>query len=165
MKERRSALIGEFDRIGASILQSMDLLDRDAAAAAHTLGIAIAADGREPLSSAAFVAETGVAVNVRTRSAAGVAIVEIDKGKVSRARTSRGFSLIGTSARTDAVANAFEVVIDRLLDVAGTGAFSATTCRRDCADDTADECAGTHRCPTTRGSTSPHLPRLGGAGT
>lgn len=118
LKERRSALIGEFDRLGASILQSMDLLDRDAAAAAHTLGIAIAADGREPLSSAAFVAETGVVVNVRTRSVAGVAIVEIDKGNVSRARTSRGFSLIGTSARTDAVANAFEVVIDRLLDVA-----------------------------------------------
>ena len=95
----------------------MDLLDRDAAAAAQTLGIAIAADGREPLSSAASVADTGVAVKVRTRSVAGVAIVEIDKARYG-ASTSRGFSLIGTNARTDAVADAFEVVIDRLLDVA-----------------------------------------------
>ncbi len=118
LKERRSALINEFDRVGASVLMSMDLLDREVAGAGHLLGIAIADDGREPLESAAFAAEDGIEVTVHTRSVAGVAIVEIEKGEVGRARTSRGYSLVATSARIDAVAERFESVLDRLLEVA-----------------------------------------------
>jgi len=119
LRERRSALIGEFNRLGASVLEAIDLLDREIAGAGQLLGIAVAADGREPLDSAAFAAESGIEVSVRTRSVAGVVIVEIEKGEVARARTSRGYSLVATSARIDAVAERFESVLDRLLDVAG----------------------------------------------
>ena len=119
LKERRSALIGEFDRVGTSVLEAIDLLDREVAGAGQLLGIAVAADGREPLDSAAFAAEDGVEASVRTRSVAGVGIVEIEKGEVVRARTSRGYSLVATSARIDAVAERFELVLDRFLAVAG----------------------------------------------
>lgn len=112
-------LIREFDRLGTSVLESIDLLDREVAGAGQLLGIAIADDGREPFDSAAFAAEDGIEVSVRTRSVAGVQVVEIEKGEVARARTSRGYSLIGTSARIDAVAERFESVLERLLDVAG----------------------------------------------
>ncbi|MPZ83621.1 MAG: V-type ATP synthase subunit D [Actinophytocola sp.] len=118
LKERRGALIKEFDRLGASVLRSMDLLDREVAGAGQLLGLAIADDGREPFDSAAFAAEDGVEVTIHTRSVAGVHIVEIEKGEVGRARTSRGYSLVATSARIDAVAERFESVLDRLLDVA-----------------------------------------------
>jgi V/A-type H+/Na+-transporting ATPase subunit D len=118
LKERRSALIKEFDRLGASALKSMDLLDREIAGAGQLLGIAIAADGREPLDSAAFAAEEGIGVTLHTRSVAGVDIVEIERGEVDRARTGRGYSLVATSARIDAVAERFESVLGRLLDVA-----------------------------------------------
>ena len=57
-------------------------------------------------------------MSVRTRNVAGVPIVEIEKGTVARARTDRGYSLAATSARIDAVAERFEAVLDRLLDVA-----------------------------------------------
>ena len=87
-------------------------------------GIAVAADGREPLDSAAFAAESGIEVSVRTRSVAGVPIVEIEKAEVARARTGRGYSLVATSARIDAVAERFEAVLDRLLDVAGARALA-----------------------------------------
>ncbi|WP_445189168.1 V-type ATP synthase subunit D [Pseudonocardia sp. Cha107L01] len=119
LKERRTALISEFDRLGTSVLESIDLLDREVAGAGQLLGIAIADDGREPFNSAAFAAEDGIAVSVRTRSVAGVQIVEIEKGEVARARTSRGYSLVATNARTDAVAERFESVLDKLLNVAG----------------------------------------------
>jgi V/A-type H+/Na+-transporting ATPase subunit D len=119
LRERRTALIGEFNRLGASVLEAIDLLDREIAGAGQLLGIATAADGREPLDSAAFAAESGIEVDVYTRSVAGVVIVEIEKGEVARARTSRGYSLVATSARIDAVAERFESVLDRLLDVAG----------------------------------------------
>jgi V/A-type H+-transporting ATPase subunit D len=118
LKERRSALIKEFDRLGASVLKSMDLLDREIAGAGQLLGIAIAADGREALDSAAFAAEEGIEVTLHTRSVAGVDIVEIERGEVERARTGRGYSLVATSARIDAVAERFESVLGRLLDVA-----------------------------------------------
>jgi V/A-type H+-transporting ATPase subunit D len=118
LKERRTALIKEFDRLGASVLRSIDLLDREVAGAGQLLGIAIAADGREPLHSAAFAAEDGIEVTLHTRSVAGVDIVEIERGEVERARTGRGYSLVATSARIDAVAGKFESVLGRLLDVA-----------------------------------------------
>lgn len=118
LKERRSALVKEFDRLGASVLRSMELLDREVAGAGRLLGVAVAAEGREPFTSAAFAAEDGVELTVHTRSVAGVRIVELEHGDVERARTARGYSLVATSARTDAVAERFESVLDRLLEVA-----------------------------------------------
>lgn len=119
LKERRTALISEFDRLGTSVLESMDHLDREVAGAGHLLAIAIADDGREPFNSAAFAAEDGIEASVRTRNVAGVQIVEIEKDEVVRARTGRGYSLVATDARIDAVAERFESVLDGLLNVAG----------------------------------------------
>jgi V/A-type H+-transporting ATPase subunit D len=118
LKERRGALIKEFDRLGASVLESIEVLDREIAGAGQLLGIAIADEGREPLESAALAAEEGIGVTIHTRTVAGVQIVEIEKGEVERARTGRGYSLVATSARIDAVAERFESVLARLLEVA-----------------------------------------------
>src|SRR4051794_4683057 len=115
LKERRGALVHEFHRLGASALESIDALDRDAADAGRLLGISVAAMGPEPLDSAAFAAQREIDVSVRTRSVAGVPIVEIENETVARARTGRGYSLSGTSTRVDAVAERFEAVIERLL--------------------------------------------------
>ena len=119
LKERRSALVHEFHRLGASALESIDALDRDAADAGRLLGLV----GRRRRARAGGIrrrsaAQGEVEVSVRTRSVAGVPIVEIEKEPVARARTDRGYSLAATSARIDAVAERFEAVLDRLLDVA-----------------------------------------------
>lgn len=118
LKDRRGALVREFHRMGALALESMGAVERDAVGARQVLGLSIAADGREPFESAAMASETGVEVAVRTRSVAGVPIVELDKGTLARASTGRGYSLAATSARIDAVAERFEAVFDRLLDLA-----------------------------------------------
>jgi V/A-type H+-transporting ATPase subunit D len=118
LKERRSALVREFNHLGASALESLDLLDRDAAEAGRFLGITVAANGLEPVESAAVAAQGEVRVSLSTRNVAGVAIVEIAKETVARARTDRGYSLAGTTARIDTVAERFEAVLDRLLAVA-----------------------------------------------
>jgi V/A-type H+/Na+-transporting ATPase subunit D len=118
LKERRSALVREFNHLGGSALESLDVLDRDAADAGRFLGLTIAANGLGPVESAAFAAQGEVELSLRTRNVAGIAIVEIAKEPVARARTARGYSLAGTSARIDGVAERFEAVLDRLLDVA-----------------------------------------------
>jgi V/A-type H+-transporting ATPase subunit D len=118
LKERRSALVREFHRLDASALESLADHDPDAANPGRLLGIAIAAGGAEPVDSAAFAAQDEVEVDVRTRSVAGVPIVELARGTVTRERTSRGFSLAAAGTRIDAVAERFETVLTRLLDVA-----------------------------------------------
>ena len=118
LKERRSALVREFNQLGASALESLDVLDRDAAAAGRFLGLTIAANGLEPVESAAFAAQGEVELTLRTRNVAGIGIVEIAKDPVARARTGRGYSLAATTARIDTVAERFEAVLERLLDVA-----------------------------------------------
>jgi V/A-type H+-transporting ATPase subunit D len=118
MKERRNALVHEFHRLGASVLASMDALDREAGNAGRFLGLAFAAGGREPVDSAAFAAQAEIAVSVLTRSVAGVPIVEIEHDDVRRARTARGYSLAATTARIDEIAGRFETVLAQLLEVA-----------------------------------------------
>jgi V/A-type H+/Na+-transporting ATPase subunit D len=118
LKERRTALVREFHRLGASALASVDALDRDAGDAGRFLGLSLAADGPEPVDSAALAAERDVELTLRTRNVAGVPVVEIENETVARARTDRGYSLAATSARIDAVAECFETVLERLLEVA-----------------------------------------------
>jgi V/A-type H+-transporting ATPase subunit D len=118
LKERRTALVREFHRLGASALDSLDALDRAAADAGGFLGLSVAAAGPEPVHSAALAAQGDVEVSVRTRNVAGVPIVEIETGVIARARTDRGYSLVATRARIDGVAERFEAVLDRLLAVA-----------------------------------------------
>lgn len=118
LKDRRSAMIAEFDRLGASILQSMRELEQQASQANQLLGAAIGVEGQEKVSSAAAAAHNAATLALHTRSVAGVRIVEITADEYARARTDRGFSLAGSSARIDAVAAGFETVLDRLLAVA-----------------------------------------------
>ena len=118
LTERRNALVHEFRRLGASVLESIDLLDCDAAEASRQLGLSIAADGHQFVASAALAAAAEVEVNVTTRRVAGVPIVEVQSTPAVRARNARGYSLTATSAHIDAVAKRFETVLDRLLEVA-----------------------------------------------
>jgi V/A-type H+-transporting ATPase subunit D len=118
LKERRGALVQEFHRLGASALASLDELDRQAGEAARLLAICVAADAPGPVASAALAAEAEIPVTVRTRSVAGVPIVRIEHGVVARSRTGRGYSLTATAARVDAIAERFEGVLERLLEVA-----------------------------------------------
>jgi V/A-type H+-transporting ATPase subunit D len=74
LKEQRTALVREFHRLGSSVLDPLDALDRDAADAGRFLGVAVAADGPETVNSAALVAEHDVEIHVRTQSIAGVPI-------------------------------------------------------------------------------------------
>ena len=118
LKEKRSALLREFNRLGASALDAMQALERGATDAGRLLGDVVAAHGPERVHSAALAADGEIELVLLTRSVAGVPIVEIEKEAVARSRTGRGYSLAATTARIDAAAESFEAVLDALLDVA-----------------------------------------------
>jgi V/A-type H+-transporting ATPase subunit D len=118
LKEKRSALMREFNRLGISVMEAMQALEKGATDAARVLSDAVAAHGPERVHSAAFAAEGEVELELISRSVAGVPIVEIEKTAVARPRTGRGYSLAATSARIDASAESFEALLDALLEVA-----------------------------------------------
>jgi len=118
LKEKRSALMREFNRLGISVMEAMQALEKGATDAARVLSDAVAAHGPERVHSAALAAEGEVELELISRSVAGVPIVEIEKTAVARPRTGRGYSLAATSARIDASAESFEALLDALLEVA-----------------------------------------------
>jgi V/A-type H+-transporting ATPase subunit D len=118
LKEKRAALMLEFGRQSAGVLEAVETLGQRAAESASALGDAVAFDGAEVVGSAALAASGGVATRLSTRSVAGVAVVELEHDRVSRARTARGYSLVATTPRIDVAAASFERQLDLLLDVA-----------------------------------------------
>lgn len=118
LTEKRAALMREFNRLGASVLEALRALERGATDADRALADALVADGPERVRSASFAAAAEIPVALRTRSVAGVPIVEVEHEAVERPRDGRGYSLAGTSARTDEAAERFEAVLAGVLDLA-----------------------------------------------
>lgn len=117
LTDKRAALVREFRRLGATVLEAARELERRAVEARATLGEAVAFEGPETVGSAALAAEGEVPVSVTARSVAGVPIVEVAGGPVARPRADRGYSLAATTPRIDAVADAYERMLDLLLEV------------------------------------------------
>src|SRR6266540_323125 len=118
LAQKRDALLREFRRSADVVLADSGALERSAAEAATRLGWAEALDGPERLRSAAVAAAGEVVLDVGSVSVMGVEVPQIDRKPVGRPRDGRGFALSTTSSRVDGVAEAFEVELDRLLDVA-----------------------------------------------
>ena len=116
LKEKRTALMREFNRLSADAVAAMKDLEGRAGEARASLSEAVALDGPEAVGSAALAAEGEVGVGLKSKSVAGVEIVELEHDPVGRARTDRGYSLAATTPRTDEVAESFETVLDGLLD-------------------------------------------------
>ena len=57
LKDKRAALLREFNRLGTSVLEGMAALERGATDAGRLLGDAVAAHGPERVDSAALAAE------------------------------------------------------------------------------------------------------------
>lgn len=117
LKEKRTALMREFDRLSSSALRAMQNLEEKAAEARDTLSEAVALDGPESVGSAAIAATGEVEVELSTKNVAGVPIVELHHDTVGRSRIGRGYSLTATTPRVDRTAEDFETVLDGLLDV------------------------------------------------
>jgi V/A-type H+/Na+-transporting ATPase subunit D len=118
LKEKRAALVVEFGHLSIGVLEAVEKLGRGAAASAAALGNAVAFDGAETVGSAADAASGEIATGLTLRIVAGVSVVELEHDRITRARTSRGYSLTATTPHIDVAAASFERQLDLLLDVA-----------------------------------------------
>lgn len=118
LKDKRAALVREFDTLRHDVLTRMDQLDRLAGQSRGALLAAVAADGPAAVVTAAGVSGRELEVTTTARTVGGVVLVEVAAGEVPRPRTERGPSLAGTSAAVDDAAAAFEAQLDLVLTVA-----------------------------------------------
>jgi V/A-type H+/Na+-transporting ATPase subunit D len=118
LKEKRSALWKELMRTADQVLRGSDELEQAAGAARRALARAEALDGREAVQSAAFAAKRNVSIEVKGMRVMGVPVPEIERKRLGRAASQRGYSLASTSARIDAAAAGFEDELEWVIELA-----------------------------------------------
>jgi V/A-type H+/Na+-transporting ATPase subunit D len=120
LKEKRAALMREFERVSTSVLAAVETLGRQAAESTRALREAVVFDGPEAVGSSALAASGDLGIEMSTGVVAGVPVVTIEHDPAARAPNERGYSLVATKPRIDAAAASFERQLDLLLDVVAT---------------------------------------------
>jgi V/A-type H+-transporting ATPase subunit D len=118
LREKREQLIQELRETGDDIITSSDALESGLAAGRRALARAEAIDGPESVRSAGVASSRQMMMTTRAATVMGVRIVEIIAESSGRPRAGRGYSLTGSSARIDDVADRFESVVDQFLEYA-----------------------------------------------
>lgn len=120
LKEKRNALLQELMRTAEEVMRSTDELERSVGGAAMALALAEALDGPETVRSAAFAAQGQVTLEVTGTNIIGVPVPAIEQKSVARSPLDRGYSLSGVSSRVDAAAEAFETLLDLIIELASS---------------------------------------------
>ena len=118
LKEKRNALLKELMRTAEQAVRSSDELEQSAGEAIGALAFAEALDGPESVQSAAFAARGQVSLEATATNVMGVIIPMIEQKSVRRSSLDRGYSLTAVSSRIEAAAEAFESLLDLLIELA-----------------------------------------------
>jgi V/A-type H+-transporting ATPase subunit D len=118
LKEKRNALLQELVRTAEQVVRSGEELERDVGRAKVTLALAEALDGPEAVRSAAFAARGQLMLEVTGVNIMGVPVPFIERKSVARGPLDRGYSLPSVSCRIDATAEAFESLLDLIIELA-----------------------------------------------
>ena len=117
LKDKRTALVREFQRHQTELLGRLEHLRTLAVEARRQLDDAVAVCGPTSVRSAALAAATGIDVELRSETVAGIRVVELKHGPVLRSPSTRGWAPAVTPARLDTVAEAYEEQLEALLEL------------------------------------------------
>jgi V/A-type H+-transporting ATPase subunit D len=117
LKDKRTALVREFRDHKTELLSGLDQLRSLATEARKRLDEAVAICGPEPLAAGALAAATGIGVDVESRTVAGVLVFDLRHDPVRRSARTRGWAPTLASVHLDAVALAYEELLENLLDL------------------------------------------------
>lgn len=120
LQEKRNALLKEFMRTAEQVIQGSDVLEERVGEAGVALALAEALDGPEAVRSAAFAARGQVRLEVFGSNIMGVPVPAVEQKSVSRSSLDRGYSLSGVSSRVDAAAEAFEALLNLVIELANS---------------------------------------------
>jgi V/A-type H+-transporting ATPase subunit D len=118
LKEKRNALMQQLMQMAEQVMQGSDVLEQQIGEATAILAVAEALDGPEAVRSAAFAAQSQVTLEVTRANIMGVSVPVIEQKSVARSPLDRGYSPSSVSSRIEATAEAFEIVLDRVIELA-----------------------------------------------
>lgn len=120
LKQKRDALIMEFFKI---LVKAQDLrseLNSQMKKAYTSLAVAQAYHGMQEIEAASLAVKRAPGVRVDVRNIMGVKIPSLEASQVEKPLLARGYSVIGTSAKIDEVAEAFEKATDLVFKLSQT---------------------------------------------
>ena len=119
LRQKMDALVQEFFREMDTVRHSRGELMISSDQAWQSLAVASAVDGSEGVVSASLAARRVITIDIRGRNVMGVPVPVIEKTKVRRVMTARGYSPTAVSARINEVADRFEEEVDLIISTGG----------------------------------------------
>ena len=118
LKMKRDGLIIEFFELLPKVKDMRSQLVELYTAADKRLAVAMVADGKSALRSAANCRQTPPQVELSENNIMGVVVPQIQVSTIEKSVEERGYGLIGTSVRIDESVHAFEKLAEKVLEAA-----------------------------------------------
>jgi len=118
LEMKRDGLIIEFFDLLEEAKDAMSELEERHQEAERAMAIAQAVEGTIPVKSAALSLDNDPKVRVGTKNIMGVVVPEIEAESVHTDLDERGYGTIGTSPRIDAAVDAYEDLLDAIIQAA-----------------------------------------------
>jgi len=118
LKMKRDGLIIEFFELLPKVKDMRSQLVELYTAADKKLAVAMVADGKSALKSAANCRQTPPQVELSENNIMGVVVPKIKVSTIQKSVEERGYGLIGTSVRIDESVHAFEKLAEKVLEAA-----------------------------------------------
>ena len=118
LKMKRDGLIIEFFELLPKVKDMRSQLVKLYTTADKKLAVAMVADGKSALRSAANCVRTPPQVELSENNIMGVVVPKIKVSTIEKSIEERGYGLIGTSVRIDESVHAFEKLAEKVLEAA-----------------------------------------------
>lgn len=115
LKMKRDTLIMEFFRVLARAKNLRTQLIEQYRAAERKIAIAMAVEGVVAVSSAAFAIKERPRIRLKSKNVMGVVVPLIEGSGVRKKLWERGYGILGTSARIDEAARAYEELVETII--------------------------------------------------
>jgi V/A-type H+-transporting ATPase subunit D len=115
LKMKRDGLILEFFKILNQARGVRDDLDAAYAAALEKGSLASAVAGSFTLKSASFAVDAVPTIELKSANMMGVVVPRIKGSDVRKPLHKRGYGLVGTNAYIDDVADAYEILVEKII--------------------------------------------------
>lgn len=115
LKMKRDGLILEFFEILGKAKDVRTELDAAYEVASRRIAIAEAVDGVITVKSTSFALQSKPQIELESRNIMGVVVPKIESSSVHKALDERGYGIVGTSSYTDEAADAYEILVEKII--------------------------------------------------
>ncbi len=115
LEDKRDALILEFQEILEEATAVREDLEAEYETAQHAIDMARALDGDVAVRGAAAALKEHPEITLQSKNVSGVVVPQIESTMVSKTLDQRGYGILGTSARIDEAAEAYEALLEEII--------------------------------------------------